>query len=78
MTALFKEILLKSSYEADFLIPGDIATKFGVYYQELLAWNAKVNLTTITAPADAAVKHFLDSILLQLVHRKLLKQRFSC
>jgi 16S rRNA (guanine527-N7)-methyltransferase len=64
MTALFKEILLKSSHEADFLIPGEIVTMFGLYYEELLAWNAKVNLTAITAPAEAAVKHFLDSILL--------------
>ena len=64
MPTFFKEILLKSSQEAGFLIPEENAGNFELYYQELLDWNAKVNLTTITAPADAAIKHFLDSILL--------------
>ena len=63
MTINFKECLLKSVHTADFLISENTAQKFELYYQELLQWNAKVNLTTITEPADAAIKHFLDSVL---------------
>jgi 16S rRNA (guanine527-N7)-methyltransferase len=35
---------------------------FAVHAAELLRWNAKINLTAITDPAEAAVKHFLDSL----------------
>jgi 16S rRNA (guanine527-N7)-methyltransferase len=33
------------------------------YADRLLAWNRKVNLTAITAPAEVAEKHMLDSLL---------------
>jgi len=32
------------------------------YLAELLRWNARVNLTSITDPIDCVVKHFLDSL----------------
>lgn len=35
---------------------------FQAYAEELLAWNRRINLTSITAPADVAVKHFVDSL----------------
>ena len=35
---------------------------FETYYHELVAWNARANLTTITARDDVIVKHFLDSL----------------
>ncbi|MBM3127598.1 MAG: 16S rRNA (guanine(527)-N(7))-methyltransferase RsmG [Chloroflexi bacterium] len=35
---------------------------FDTYYRELVAWNTRVNLTTITARDDVIVKHFLDSL----------------
>src|SRR5512138_1886841 len=34
------------------------------YADRLLAWNRKVNLTAITAPAEVAEKHLVDSLLL--------------
>lgn len=34
------------------------------YADRLLAWNRKVNLTAITAPAELAEKHLVDSLLL--------------
>jgi 16S rRNA (guanine527-N7)-methyltransferase len=34
------------------------------FAERLLAWNRKVNLTAITAPAEVAEKHLLDSLLL--------------
>jgi 16S rRNA (guanine527-N7)-methyltransferase len=33
------------------------------YADRLLAWNRKVNLTSITAPAEVAEKHLVDSLL---------------
>lgn len=37
---------------------------FAVYSEELVAWNARVNLTAITDPDGIEVKHFLDSLTL--------------
>ena len=35
---------------------------FEVYYRELVAWNSRFNLTTITDRDEVIVKHFLDSL----------------
>lgn len=35
---------------------------FARHASELLLWNRKTNLTSITAPADVAVRHVLDSL----------------
>ena len=37
--------------------------EFDTYYQELVSYNDKVNLTAITERNDVFTKHFLDSIL---------------
>jgi 16S rRNA (guanine527-N7)-methyltransferase len=42
---------------------------FETLYQELVAWNARVNLTGITTREDVVVKHFLDSLSLVPVLR---------
>ena len=36
---------------------------FAVHASELIKWNKKFNLTTVTDPRDMALKHYLDSIL---------------
>ncbi|MEX1020850.1 MAG: 16S rRNA (guanine(527)-N(7))-methyltransferase RsmG [Litorilinea sp.] len=36
--------------------------QFEQYYQLLVEWNARINLTAITDYADVQVKHFLDSL----------------
>jgi 16S rRNA (guanine527-N7)-methyltransferase len=36
--------------------------RFEVYYHELIAWNKRINLTSITDYEDAQIKHFLDSL----------------
>lgn len=64
MMTFFKEILLIHAQKMGFVLSEKIAREFELYYKELLDWNTKINLTTITEPADAAIKHFLDSILL--------------
>jgi 16S rRNA (guanine527-N7)-methyltransferase len=35
---------------------------FETYYRELVAWNARVNLTAINGWDEVAVKHFMDSL----------------
>jgi 16S rRNA (guanine527-N7)-methyltransferase len=35
---------------------------FETYYRELVAWNARVNLTAITTREEIVLKHFLDSL----------------
>lgn len=36
---------------------------FETYYQNLISWNERFNLTAITDKKDVVVKHFLDSVL---------------
>lgn len=41
--------------------------QFNIYYQELVAWNKRVNLTKITSYEEVQIKHFLDSLTVTLV-----------
>jgi 16S rRNA (guanine527-N7)-methyltransferase len=43
-------------------LPEDAPPKLIKLMNELLKWNAKVNLTAITAPEEVLEKHFLDSL----------------
>jgi len=36
--------------------------QFQVYYQELIVWNRRINLTAITDYEEVQIKHFLDSL----------------
>jgi 16S rRNA (guanine527-N7)-methyltransferase len=40
--------------------------QFELYYQELIEWNKRINLTAITDYSSAQVKHFLDSLTIAL------------
>ena len=40
--------------------------QFHIYYQELLDWNKRVNLTAITGYEEVQIKHFLDSLTVPL------------
>ena len=39
-----------------------ILEKFNIYYDLLIEWNNKFNLTSITDKKDVEIKHFIDSI----------------
>ena len=47
------------------LNPGQLK-QFHIYYQELLDWNKRVNLTAITDYEEVQIKHFLDSLTVTL------------
>ncbi len=40
--------------------------QFNIYYQELVEWNQRVNLTAITDYEEVQIKHFLDSLTVTL------------
>ena len=40
--------------------------QFDIYYQELIDWNKRVNLTAITDYEEVQVRHFLDSLTVTL------------
>ena len=44
--------------------------QFQVYYQELIDWNRRLNLTAITDYEEVQVKHFLDSLTVALALRQ--------
>ena len=37
---------------------------FGKYYDLLISWNERINLTTVTKKEDVIIKHFIDSIMM--------------
>jgi 16S rRNA (guanine527-N7)-methyltransferase len=44
--------------------------EFDTYYQELVDWNQRVNLTAITGYEEVQIKHFLDSLTVTLAWRQ--------
>jgi len=44
--------------------------QFELYYQELLEWNKRINLTSITDYEEVQIKHFFDSITVTLALAK--------
>ncbi len=40
--------------------------QFAIYYQELVEWNKRINLTAITDYEEVQLKHFLDSLTVTL------------
>ncbi|MFC1918968.1 16S rRNA (guanine(527)-N(7))-methyltransferase RsmG [Chloroflexota bacterium] len=50
------------------LSPGQLE-QFDIYYQELLSWNRRMNLTAITGYEEVQIRHFLDSLTVTLAWR---------
>ena len=49
--------------------------QFQVYYQELIDWNRRINLTAITDYDEVQVKHFLDSLTVVLALKRPLSKK---
>jgi len=56
------------------LKPGQLE-QFNTYYQELLDWNKRVNLTAITGYEEVQIKHFLDSLTVTLAWQQAMSKR---
>ena len=61
---MFKDILLKQAQLSDIVLTDEQVEKLTRYYELLIEWNEKMNLTALKEPEDVALKHFCDSILL--------------
>lgn len=55
-------ILAQGALQFNLSLTSDQLSAFEVYLAELMSWNERVNLTSITQPAEIVTKHFLDSL----------------
>ncbi len=60
------EILIAGAEKLGFQLNTRQLEQFNTFYQELVNWNRRVNLTAITGYADVQIKHFLDSLTVTL------------
>jgi len=58
----FQDILMNAAIEYGLNLAPDQVVAMEHYYQRLLVWNEKINLTAITEPHEVAVKHMVDSL----------------
>ncbi|MBC8016355.1 MAG: 16S rRNA (guanine(527)-N(7))-methyltransferase RsmG [Sporomusaceae bacterium] len=59
---IFRDILAQSANEYGLQLTEKQVEDFTSYFETLVEWNEKVNLTAITAPQDVAIKHMIDSL----------------
>lgn len=57
------ETLKKLAQEHSIDLSPEMLSQFEKYYEMLISWNEKVNLTAITDKTEVEIKHFADSIL---------------
>lgn len=55
-------VLVAGSLELGIRLSSLQVGQFGEFQRVLLEWNQRMNLTSITAPVEVQVKHFLDSL----------------
>jgi len=60
---MLEKILEEGAGELGIAVSREEASQFLIYLEELISWNRKINLTSITDGREIIVKHFLDSIL---------------
>ncbi len=56
------ELLVQGARELDILLSPEQTGTFQSYYEELVSWNQRMNLTAIVEYREVQVKHFLDSL----------------
>lgn len=59
-----KNLLYNGASELGITLSDKNIDDFTTYYNMLIDWNEKINLTAITKPEEVAVKHFVDSLTL--------------
>jgi len=60
---MIKEKFIESAKTLGVNFTNDMVEQFEYYYDKLVTYNEKVNLTAITEKEDVYIKHFLDSII---------------
>lgn len=60
----FQKILTDTLSAFEIVLTENQLAQLKQYYELLIEWNEKMNLTALTAPEDVALKHFADSLLL--------------
>ena len=63
--------LTDAAREFGLTLTADQIEAFELYYRELIDWNARFNLTSITERDQVTVKHFLDSLSIAPILRSL-------
>ncbi len=61
----FAQALRDGAKELNLPLPTLLAEQCAHYCRNLIAWNAKTNLTAITDESEIAIKHFIDSLYCQ-------------
>lgn len=59
---IFTEALQGAAAKYGLKLTESQISDFNVYYELLVEWNQKINLTALTSPEDVAVKHIIDSL----------------
>lgn len=59
---MFKQYLTEAANQYGLLLSESQITAFARYYELLIEWNEKMNLTAITDPREVAIKHMIDSL----------------
>lgn len=57
------DFFLQAAKQLSIPLPPDSLLQFKFYFQELIAWNKKVNLTRITELREVFINHFIDSLI---------------
>lgn len=60
----FRSVLQSTLGAFDLSLNDDAIDRLCRYYELLIEWNEKINLTALTEPEDVALKHFADSLML--------------
>ena len=58
----FKDYLKDATEKYGISLSDEQLDQFDMYYQLLVEWNEKINLTAITEPREVAIKHMVDSL----------------
>jgi 16S rRNA (guanine527-N7)-methyltransferase len=58
------EKLVQGAMQLGLALSTEQACQFQLYYEELVEWNKRINLTAITGYDEVQIKHFLDSLTL--------------
>ncbi len=60
----FSSLLKKTAEDFKITLSDEQLEKFSTYYELLVEWNEKMNLTALVAPYDVVLKHFCDSLMM--------------